>query len=102
MKRHAPRRYVPLMGTTEVQPHEAATLQPSEGGEPAPAVTAGGPSFPVPGWERYQPVRFLGQGGMGQVFLAYEPLLRRNVALKFVRGEDSELARRFLAEARAQ
>ncbi|AKJ08342.1 serine/threonine protein kinase [Archangium gephyra] len=100
------------------QPEEAATLAPVPPGtgnpSPAPSGTPSGsgsgpassaprePAFPVPGWDRYQPVRFLGQGGMGLVFLAYDPLLRRNVALKFVRGEDPELARRFLAEARAQ
>jgi len=87
------------MRTLESQPREASTLNPSDS-EPAP--TAGEPTFPLPDWDRYQPVRFLGQGGMGQVFLAYEPLLRRNVALKFVRGDDPELARRFLTEARAQ
>ena len=97
------------------QPEEAATLAPgSASPSPAPSGTPSPsgsgpasseprePAFPVPGWDRYQPVRFLGQGGMGRVFLAYDPLLRRNVALKFVRGEDPELARRFLAEARAQ
>ncbi|MBN1205082.1 MAG: protein kinase [Myxococcaceae bacterium] len=60
------------------------------------------PAFPAPGWERYQPVRFLGQGGMGRVYLAYDPILRRNVALKFVRGDDPELLRRFVSEAQAQ
>ncbi|WP_426734457.1 protein kinase domain-containing protein [Myxococcus faecalis] len=60
------------------------------------------PAFPVPGWERYSPVRFLGQGGMGRVFLAWDARLHRHVALKFVRGDEPELARRFVAEARAQ
>ncbi|WP_257449409.1 serine/threonine-protein kinase [Archangium lipolyticum] len=59
-------------------------------------------SFPVPGWDRYQPMGFLGQGGMGRVFLAYDPGLRRQVALKFVRDDHPDLTRRFLAEARAQ
>ena len=58
--------------------------------------------FPVPGWERYQFMRMIGQGGMGQVFLAHDPRLRRDVALKFVRGDDPDAARRFLFEARAQ
>jgi eukaryotic-like serine/threonine-protein kinase len=60
------------------------------------------PAFPVSGWERYQCVRFLGEGGMGRVFLAHDPRLNRNVALKFVRGDEPGLTQRFLSEARAQ
>jgi predicted Ser/Thr protein kinase len=75
------------------------TQQP---GAPPPSPSSAEPVFPLPNWDRYQAVRFLGQGGMGQVFLAYDPRLRRNVALKFVRDGVPELAQRFLSEARAQ
>jgi len=44
----------------------------------------------------------LGEGGMGQVFRAWDRTLERSVAVKFVRGTDPREAERLLLEARLQ
>jgi tetratricopeptide (TPR) repeat protein/predicted Ser/Thr protein kinase len=65
-----------------VEPWATADSGPSEPGSPA----AGG--YPL---GRYFVIGSLGQGGMGQVLLAYDAKLDRKVALKQVRARESPL-----------
>jgi serine/threonine-protein kinase len=53
-------------------------------------------------WPRYRMERQLGSGGMGTVFLAWDPSLSRRVALKFLHRNDPQQTERFLREARSQ
>ncbi len=53
---------------------------------------------------KYELIRPLGEGGMGEVWVALNQLLDVKVAIKFIRtrqGQDAELAKRLLKEARA-
>lgn len=58
--------------------------------------------FPVKSWDRYKFVAFLGEGGMGRVYKAFDPRLKRFVALKFIRGDDPTILKRFQQEAQSQ
>ncbi len=52
--------------------------------------------------DRYQIVRTIGEGGMANVYLAYDTILDRNVAVKVLRGDlsdDDKFVRRFQREA---
>lgn len=84
---------------------QAETLAGAEPGQPVPTRSPGAaapPAFPVQDWDRYEFLGFLGQGGMGMVFLARDRRLHREVAIKFVRSDDERFLQRFMVEARAQ
>lgn len=52
--------------------------------------------------DRYQIVKSIGEGGMANVYLAYDTILDRNVAVKVLRGDlatDEKFVRRFQREA---
>jgi tetratricopeptide (TPR) repeat protein len=51
---------------------------------------------------RYELGPLLGEGGMAQVYRAFDPTLNRPVALKLLRETDREHLSRFIREARAQ
>ena len=69
---------------------------------PTPPPGAEGTDAPAaPAELRYQPGALLGQGGMGRVVMARDPVLDRDVALKRVRpGASPDAAARLLREAR--
>ncbi len=52
--------------------------------------------------DRYEIIRLIGEGGMANVYLAYDPILERQVAVKILRGDlanDEKFVRRFQREA---
>lgn len=50
---------------------------------------------------RYEVLSLLGQGGMGVLYLARDPVIDRHVALKLLKVDNDDLRRRFVREARS-
>ena len=84
--------------------------EPALSAEGGRKVTGDGPEdgkvvrecFALPSWKDYRDLRFVAEGGLGRIFAAFDPSLKRHVALKFLRRDDPSLARRFVLEAQHQ
>jgi len=70
---------------------------------PRPPMTHGGHTWPFQDWDRYEPIRFLGEGGMGVVWLARKRDLSGSieVAIKLVRANDPRQLKLSVEEGRA-
>ncbi|HEU4406389.1 MAG TPA: serine/threonine-protein kinase [Polyangiaceae bacterium] len=91
---------------TEARRFEEAPAAPPDPAGAPPAPTPAAPErLPIDdpdAWGRYELIRLLGRGGMGEVYEARDRRLGRHVAIKFIYGADPFTTKRFLQEARAQ
>jgi WD40 repeat protein/serine/threonine protein kinase len=92
--------FAPLLGTEMI-----GAAQFSENEKPSAAADADPPRVAAPRkFGRFEIVRELGRGGLGVVFLAHDPVLNRQVAIKIPRPEalmTPDLRLRFSREAQA-
>src|SRR5262249_23657951 len=91
--RSAPRQ------TVRISPRRASGVRPDIAGATG-SMTAG--NRPAAGTSRFQVLRRHARGGLGDVFVAYDTELGREVALKEIRpdrADDAESRARFVLEA---
>ncbi len=105
-----PETAAPGLGARSATPTAAPGTSPTGA---LPGQTLSGTASQAAGGSKDAPVRQvgrylvqsrLGRGGMATVYLAHDPSINRNVAIKFLHAslaEDEECHARFLAEARA-
>jgi serine/threonine-protein kinase len=77
------------------------TLDQEAGDDKTPILPAK-PVLDLAGFGHYVDLQPIGSGGAGQVFRAFDPQLKRYVALKFLWIDSAEHAARFKHEAQAQ
>jgi len=77
---------------------------PSDPSYPSAGYRQGGPfrAVSLDRWGRFESLELLGEGGMGRIFQATDPRLRRPVALKLLRRDEPDTLKRFIQEAQLQ